>query len=476
MRALLQDLRYGLRMLGRNPGFTAVAVLTLALGIGATSAIFSAVYGVLLRPLPYPKPDQIVELQEVSAQGQPMNFADPNFDDLRSQSRALAAATEYGAWVESVSGGSEPRRTMVASVSRDFFSVMGVEPIVGRAFGAQDQHVGAAPVALLSYGYWKQYLGGVSDFSSVKLNIENQPYSVIGVLPPGFQFPFDSDIWVPRELSKRLPSRSAHNWRVVGRLRDGIPPAQARAELSGIARELKQQYGQDTMMTDVAVSPLRDALTAEVRPALLTLLGAVGFLLLVACANVANLLLAQAAARERELSIRATLGANRNRLVRQFLMEAALLCGVSGAIGIFAAYWGVDALLALAPKNLPRMDSVSVNLPVLLFALGVCLLLAAGLGIFTAVRATSGDVRGALREGGRGQAGALRSRRFGRAIVAGQLAITLVLLVGAGLLGRGLLRVLSVDPGFHTDHVLTMDLAMPYPKGYSGGATRVQFL
>src|SRR5438045_1337948 len=271
MFALLQDLRYGLRMLAKNPGVTAVAVLTLALGIGATSAIFSAVYGVLLRPLPYPQPEQIVELREVSAQGQPMNFADPNFDDLRSQSRALAAVAEYGAWVESVSGGSEPRRTMVASVSRDFFSVMGVEPIMGRAFAAQDQHVGAAPVALLSYGYWTQYLGGIADFSTVKLNIENQPYSVIGVLPPGFQFPFDSDIWVPRELSARLPSRSAHNWRVVGRLRDGMPPAQARAELSGIARQLKQQYGQDTMMTDVAVSPLRDALTHEVRPVLLTL-------------------------------------------------------------------------------------------------------------------------------------------------------------------------------------------------------------
>jgi len=342
-------------MLAKNPAFTAVAVLTLALGIGATSAIFSAVYGVLLRPLPYPKPDQIVELREVSAQGQPMNFADPNFEDLRSQGRALAAVAEYRAGVESVSGGSEPRRTMVASVSRDFFSVMGVEPIVGRAFAAQDQHVGAAPVALLSYGYWKQYLGGIADFSTVKLNIENQPYSVTGVLPPGFQFPFDSDIWVPRELSKRLPSRSAHNWRVVGRLRDGIPPAQARAELSGIARQLKQQYGQDTMMTDVAVSPLRDALTAEVRPALLTLLGAVGFLLLVACANVANLLLAQAAARERELSIRAALGAGRGRLVRQFLTEALLLSVAGGGLGVIAAFWGVDALVASAHLRARRV-------------------------------------------------------------------------------------------------------------------------
>ena len=476
MGTILRDLKYGFRMLAKNPGFTAVAVITLALGIGATSAIFSAVYGVLLRPLPYPQPDQIVELREVSAQGQPMNFADPNFDDLRSQSRALAAVAEYGAGVESVSGGSEPRRTMVASVSRDFFSVMGVEPIMGRAFAAQDQHVGAVPVALLSYGYWKQYLGGIADFSTVKLNIENQPYSVIGVLPPGFQFPFDSDIWVPRELSKRLPSRSAHNWRVVGRLRDGMPPAQARAELSGIARQLKQQYGQDTMMTDVAVSPLRDALTHEVRPVLLTLLGAVGFLLLVACANVANLLLAQAAAREKELSIRAALGAGRGRLVRQFLTEAFLLSVAGGGLGVIAAFWGVDTLVALAPPNVPRLQDVSINLPVLLFALAVSVLVAAGLGISTALRAAPGNLQGALVERGQGHAGTPGSQRLGRLIVAGQLAITLVLLVGAGLLGRSLLRVLSVDPGFRTEHILTMDLALPGAYEEAAKVPRVQFL
>ena len=365
---------------------------------------------------------------------------------------------------------------MVASVSRDFFSVMSVEPIVGRAFTAQDQHVGAAPVALLSYGYWKQYLGGIADFSAVKLTIENQPYSVIGVLPPGFQFPFDSDIWVPRELSKRLPNRSAHNWRVVGRLRDGIPPAQARAELSGIARQLKQQYGQDTMMTDVAVSPLREALTREVRPALLTLLAAVGFLLLVACANVANLLLAQAAARERELSIRAVLGAGRGRLVRQFLTEALLLSVTGGGLGVLAAFWGVDTLVALAPPNLPRLQDVSINLPVLLFALAVSALVAAGLGISTALRAAPGNLQGALVERGQGHAETPGSQRLGRLMVAGQLAITLVLLVGAGLLARSLLRVLSVDPGFRTEHILTMDLALSGAYEEAAKVPRIQFL
>jgi predicted permease len=472
--ALLHDLRYGIRMLAKNPGFTAVAVLTLALGIGASTAIFSVVYGVLLRPLPYPKPDQIVRLWEVNVRGGRMRFADPNFEDVRSQSRGFQGVAEYAAWLQSVSGGSEPTRSMVASVSRDFFPLMGVGPVLGRGFAPEEQRFGAAPVALVSYAYWKQYLGGATDLSRMKLTIENQSCSIIGVLPPGFRFPSESDIWVPRELLERLPSRTAHNWHVVARLREGVPLAQARAELSAIARRLKQQYGQDTNMTDVAVSPLRDALTSNVRPALLVLLGAVGFLLLVACANVVNLLLAQAAARERELAIRSALGAGRNRLVRQFLTEALLLSVAGGALGVLAALWGVDVLVGLAPSNLPRLEDVAVNLPVLSFTFAVSVAVAAALGIFTALRATSGESRGPqnrmsalqgmLAERGQGHTGTLRGHRLSRTIVAAQIAITLVLLAGAGLLGRSLLRVLSIDPGFRTEHVLTMDLALPTPE------------
>jgi predicted permease len=476
LEKFIQDIRYGLRQLRRSPGFTAVAVLTLALGIGATTAVFSVVYGVLLRPLPYPGADQIVELWEVNAKGGQMHFADPNFEDVRSQSRSLEHVAEYTAGFESVSGGSEPTRTGTASVSRDFFSVMGVQPVLGRGFTAEDQHVGAAPVVLVSSAYWEQCLGGTTELSKIKLAVEGQACSVIGVLPPGFRFPFDSDLWVPRELFERYPSRTAHNWRVVARLRDGVPLTQARAELTGIARQLKQQYGQDTMMTDVAVSQLKDALTSRARPALLTLLGAVGFLLLVACANVVNLLLAQATARERELAIRAALGAGRGRLVRQFLAEALLLSVTGGALGVFAAFWGADALLAIAPRNLPRLQDVSVNLPVLLFAVGVSVAVAVGLGIFTALRATSADLQGALVERGQGHSGTLRSYRVGRAIVAVQVAIALVLLVGAGLLGRSLLRVLSVDPGFRTEHVLTIDLALPPVLQDAEKVRRVQFL
>jgi predicted permease len=353
---------------------------------------------------------------------------------------------------------------------------MGVATVLGRGFLAEDQRFGAAPVALVSYGYWKQYLGGTNNLSTLKLTIENQSVSVVGVLPPGFRFPFDSDIWVPRELWERLPSRTAHNWHVVARLRAGVSLAQARAELTGIAQRLKQQYGQDTMMTDVAVSPLRNALTSNVRPALLVLLGAVGFLLLVACANVVNLLLAQAAARERELAIRSALGAGRNRLVRQFLTEALLLSVGGGALGVLAALWGVDALVAMAPSNLPRLQDVAINLPVLSFTFALSVAVAAGLGVFTALRATSGELQEALVERGQGHTGTLRGQRLSRVIIAAQMAITVVLLAGAGLLGRSLLRVLAVDPGFRTEHILTMDLAMPFAEKDTEKVQRVAFL
>ncbi len=235
MQTLWQDVRYGLRILAKNPGFTAVTVLTLALGIGATTAIFSVVYGVLLRPLPYTKPEQIVRLWEVNSTGLRVSFADPNFGDIRFQARSLQGLAEYGATLQSVSGGSEPTRTMTASVSRDFFSVMAVQPIIGRSFRDEDERSGAAPVALISFGYWKQLLSGAPELSALHLTIGDRSYSVVGVLPAGFRFPENADIWIPRELFPVLPSRSAHNWEVVGRLRDGIALRESQSELSAIA-------------------------------------------------------------------------------------------------------------------------------------------------------------------------------------------------------------------------------------------------
>jgi ABC-type antimicrobial peptide transport system permease subunit len=476
MHTLLQDLRYGARMLRRNPGFTLIAVFILALGISATTAIFSVVYGVLLRPLPYDRPEQLVQVWEKSSKGHDMNLADLNFQDFREQNRSLQGLAEFSSGLESVSGGSEPKRLMVASVSRDFFPLMRVSPIRGRGFAVEDQHVGAAPVVLVSYSYWQQYLNSAADLSTLKLRVENQSASVIGVLPPGFRFPDDADLWVPRELYPPLPARTAHNWEAVARLRDGVTLLQARDDLSAIGAVIRKQYGNDVDLVGASVRPLQDALTSSVRPSLLILLGAVGFLLLVACANVMNLLLAQAAARESELAIRAALGASRGRMVRQFMAETLLLSLAGGAIGVLAALAGVHWILKLAPAETPGLAGVSMNLPVLFFAFGLSVVVAVGLGTFTALRSGADDIRTTLAEGGRGSAGSFRTQLVGRSIVVMQLAITMTLLIGAGLLGRSLMRVLSVDPGFRTEHVVTIDLALPSAFSPDQKIRRVQFL
>ena len=475
MQTLWQDVRYGFRILAKNPGFTAVTVLTLALGIGATTAIFSVVYGVLLRPLPYAKPEQIVRLWEVNATNQRLSLADPNFADIRSKTRSLQGLAEYGATLQSVSGGSEPTRTLTASVSRDFFSVMAVQPIIGRGFRDDDERSGAAPVALISFGYWKQVLSGASELSALHLTIGDRSYLVVGVLPAGFRFPENVDIWVPRELLPVLPSRSAHNWQVVGRLRDGIALRASQSELSAIAMQLKHENAPNIDLTGVAIEPLRQAMTGYVRPALMLLLGAAGFLLVIACANVVNLMLAQAATRERELAVRAALGAERGRLVRQFFTEALLLALIGSTLGVLAASWGVKGLLQVAPRTLPRLEDVSLNFVVLLFCSGTALFAAAGLGIFSALRATV-NARDALSESSQRQAGSARSQKLGRLLVSGQLATTLALLAGAGLLGRSLLQVLSIDPGFRTERVVTMDLALPDAFDRAARVPRVQFL
>lgn len=475
MHTLLQDLRYGVRMLRRNPGFTLIAVFTLALGISATTAIFSVVYGVLLRPLPFNHPEQLVQIRE-KEKNVDAPLADPNFQDLRAQNRSLQGLAEFSSGLESVSGGSEPKRLKVATVSSDFFPLMRVSPIRGRGFAAEDQRVGAAPAVLVSYSYWQQYLNSAADLSTLKLRVENQSASVVGVLPPGFRFPDDSDVWMPRELYPPLPARTAHNWDAIARVRDGVTVTQARDDLGSIAGAIKKQYGDEVDLVGVSMLPLQDALTSTVRPSLLILLGAVGFLLLVACANVMNLLLAQASARETELAIRAALGASRGRMVRQFMAETLLLSFTGGAIGVLAAIWGVHALLKLAPPNTPGLAGVSVNLPVLFFALGLCLVVAVGLGTFTALRSDSNDIRATLAEGGRSSAGSFRTQLIGRSIVVMQLAITMTLLIGAGLLGRSLLRVLSIDPGFRTEHVVTIDLALPQAFKPDQKIRRVQFL
>jgi len=475
LETLLQDLRFGLRMFRKSPGFTAIAVLTLALGIGATTAIFSVVYGVLLQPLPYAHSDRIMAVFEITSEGRPSRLADPNFDDFRDQSRSFQAIAKYRDDVASVSGASQPTRTTVASVSPYFLKVFGIQPILGRDFSVSDTKKGAAPTVLVSHGYWRQHLGSPRDLSQSHLKIDGVVFSVIGVLPAGFRFPADVDLWLPADSDGENPSRTSHNYNAVGRLRDGVTVQQANQEISAIARRIHDTSIEqdDYLLKDGMVLPLRESITGKARLPLLVLLGAVGFLLLVACANVANLLLAQSSVRERELAIRSALGAARGRLIRQFLTEAFLLSLVGGGLGLLGAFWGVAGLVALAPENLPRLDSVSISIPILVFAFLLSTAVAAGLGAFTAARATSGDLRKGLVEGGRGQAGSQSSQRVGRVIVAAQIAITLVLVVGAGLLGRSLMNVLEVNPGFRVDKIVTMDISLPWvddPKAKVGQA------
>jgi predicted permease len=477
LESLSADGRYALRQLRKSPGFTALAVLTLALGIGATTAIFSVVHGVLLTPLPYPHPERIVAVFEVSTKGRPTRLADPNFVDFREQGRSFQAIAKYTDGEVSVAGAAEPARKRAAYVSPDFLKVLGVAPALGRDFEPTDARKGAAPTLIVSHDYWRLSLGSARELAPLRLKIDDAVFSVIGVLPPGFRFPAAVDLWLAADLDGENPSRTSHNYSAVARLRDGVTTVQAKADVSAIARRIRESSSEkgDYLLADATVVPLRESLTGRSRSPLLALLGAVGFLLLVACANVANLQLAQVSARSRELAVRGALGARRARLVGQFLVESLLLSIVGGGLGVLVALGGVRGLVALAPPDLPRLESVTVSLPVLAFALLVSVAVATGLGAFTAAHATAGSVRDTLMEGGRGQAGSASGQRLGRAIVAAQVATTLVLVVGAGLFARSLMKVMEVNPGFRVDQVLTMDIALPWRSDPAARAGQALF-
>jgi putative ABC transport system permease protein len=477
MTTAFLDVRHAVRVLGKNLGVTAIAVFTLALAIGATTAIFSVVYGVLLKPLPYPAPERLVAISEINHGGTPSRLADPNFDDFRDRNRTFSAMAKYSAGVTSVVGPDEPARATVATVTKDFFKVLGVSPAIGRGFGPDDAKVGASAVVVVSHRYWSDSLRSARDLTSVQLRIENRVYSVVGVMPAGFQFPATADLWVPAELEAENPSRTSHNYSGVGRLKDGATVPQARADLSGIAREIVRTSTEqgDYLLTDATVVPLQTSITGRVGSTLYVLLGAVFFLLLVACANVTNLLLAQASARQRELAIRHALGAGRGRLVRQFVVESLVLLTLSCLAGLLLASLGISTLLALAPADLPRLEAVSLSWAVLSFAMGLSAVVAFALGLLTAFRATRRDPRDTLVDGARGQTSGASSQRIGRVIVGAQLAITVVLLIGAALLGRSLLAVLSVDPGFRTEGIVAMDLPVPYSDDPAAKAKLVPF-
>jgi predicted permease len=475
MESFIRDIRYVTRALLRAPAFFLVTVVTLALGIGATTAIYSVIDGVLLRPLPYPDPDRIVQLWQVGEKGGRGQVSDPNYEDWKTGTRSFAAMAKFqDVGLTSVAGASEPVRVPVGVVGRDFLSILGVRPLRGRVFAPEELREGGARAVLVSERFWRRYLGARAELANVTLTFENDAYPVIGVLPASLDFPTGVDLWISGELLPKSPYRTAHNWKAIARVAPGVTVEQANREISTLSRRLKQQYGEDTWMYDAVAVPLREQMVGDTRPTLLVLLAASGFLLLIACANVVNLLVARAAVREGELAVRLALGAGRARIAQQFLAEALVLALAGALLGIILAALGVRALLVLDPGNLPRAGEVGLDWRVLTFALGLALLVAAALGLLSALRGTRGDLRQAMAQAQRTQAGAGASYRVRSALVIAQVSLTLVLLVGAGLLARSFLRLSRIDPGYRTDRALVLDIATSVPETPVGERERIR--
>ena len=456
---LAQDVRVAARTLRKSPSFAAIAILTLGLGIGGATALFSVVEAVLLRPLPYEESERLVRLWEGIGNGRRSNFSTLNFWDIRDRTRSFEAVASLGSTSTPVSVEGQVSRVTVAYVSDAFFDVFRVQPIVGRRIAPEEFATGA-PVAVVSESFWRSELGADPDLGDTPLQSGERVYTVIGVAPDEAAFPRGAGAWTPRD-PEAGEYRTGHNWQVVGRLAPGVTVEGARAELDAIAAELKQQYGDDTDMATVVTVPLLEQLVGNVRPMLLILLGAAGFLLIVACANVANLLLARGAARRTEVAVRQAMGAGRRRLAGQFLTEALVLALAGGALGLVLAVFGVDALLALETGQLPRADEVGVDPVVLAFALGVSFFTAAVLGLFTSSRTTDDEIHAALAESGRTRSGGARTQRLRSLLTSLQVAMTLVLLVGAGLLAQSFLRLSAVDPGYRTSDALVADAYVP---------------
>jgi putative ABC transport system permease protein len=451
---MLTDLKYALRSLGKNPAFTAIAVITLALGIGANTAIFSVVNGVLLRPLPYPDPARLVTLKS--------NQSVPDLQDIQAQSQSFESLGGATVQAADYSGGAEPVQIELGLVAADFFKVLGARTTLGRTITAEDDRFEGGRVVVLSHGLWQRQFGGNTGIIGQEINLAAQSYTVIGVLAPDFQPPrATNEAFVPMNVFYPLAAkaRGAHILRVYGRLRPGVTLSAAQSELRVIDHRMAEAAPEESKNRQTVVVSLHERTVGNIRPALLVLFGAVGLVLLIACANFANLLLARMAGRAQELTVRAALGAGRWRLIRQVLVESVLLALLGGLGGLLLGSWGMDALLALKPENLPRVENVHLDGAVLAFTFLLALGTGILFGVLPAWQATRVELNTMLNSRGRGATSA-RSRFRGGLVVA-ELGLALVLLIGAGLLGKAFWQITSVAPGFNPENVVTVRVDLP---------------
>jgi putative ABC transport system permease protein len=466
MNTLLQDIRFGVRMLLKQKGFTAVALLTLALGIGANTAIFSLVNGVLLRPLAFPDANRIVyfEGQNPSQGITDSNVSFLDFIDWSQQTDLFAStAAFYSASSNLGADGAEPERVPRAGVTNSFFNVIGVQPFLGRVFRPEEDQPNTQTVVIISHGLWKRRFGSDPAIIGKQVQINARPSTVVGVMPPGFDFPYESQVWVTSGVELSEEPRENRSWSVVARMQPGVDLKQAQSRVSAINAQLAKQFPETNKGWDAKLSILHELLVRQVKPSLLALLGAVGAVLLIACANVANLLLARGAARQKEVAIRAAMGASRARVVRQMLTESLLLSAIGGIAGLLLSIWLTDALISMLPEGAPRIDQVHIDYRVLAFALGLSALTGIVFGLAPMLQASKLDVSSSLKEGGRTGEGHRRTSARSLLLI-GEVALSLVLLVGAGLLIRSFVRLQEVRPGFNPHNVLMACLALPGAK------------
>jgi len=461
-----QDLRFGFRSLARNPGTTALALLMLALGIGANSAIFSVVSAVLLEPLPYPDPAQLVVVIDSAPKiGFPRFAASPpNFHDWHEQNHAFSSLAAFHRGRYALTGGGRPEALAGAAVSGDFFRMLALRPRLGRFLLPSDDRPGGERVAVLSYELWRRRFGGDPGIVNRRITIEGLPYTVVGIAPPGFAVPPKSQLWLPLALDYAKEHRGAHYLAVMARLRPGVSLERAQAEMSALAGRLERQYPDSNTGWGVTLMRWQDLMVEDIRPAITTLQRAVWVVLLIACANIANLLLSRLGAREREIAVRAALGASRPRLVRLIVAESLLLFAAGGALGLLLAWWGTRTLILLNPDAIPRAEGVGIDGRVLAYTLAVVLATGVACGLVPALSAIGRRLQGALQEGGRAMSAGVRGRLVRNLLVVVEVTAALVLLIGAGLLIRSFARLQSVDPGFRPQGVLTATLSLPDAK------------